>query len=293
MINTSTIHKILELIDDEHLVFIASVLGKGYLTQTEVRRLRQQGLLTSASEDLVQEAYMFGVYSGRLPAKAPEDIKLGEFVRFMGGTLPALSFEEKKAVEHAKRNLAVYIRGLGNAMSKKGHQILIDGDSKLRRTRMMQIRKVGSEGIDQRKTVRRIAQQLKELTQDQTRDWMRIVVTEVNNAVQEGRLASIIKAGGKDPMVFKRVRPDACPYCKLLYLKKDGVTPKVFRLSELINNGSNVGRKAGRPHHKHTGWKACVESTHPWCMCVLMHLPDGFSFDKHGNMTYVGMKKAS
>ena len=98
------------------------------------------------------------------------------------------------------------------------------------------------------------------------RDWLRVAATEVNNVFQEGRLASIIKAsGGEDPDVFKRVAPSCCAYCRLLYVSKDGVTPRVFKLSVLIANGSNVGRKAGRPSLKHTGWKPVIGSTHPWC----------------------------
>lgn len=284
----------MELLDDAHLVFIAEVLGREYLTDAEVRRLRQQGLLQDVAEDLVEEAYRFGVLSGRLPGKAPEDIKLGEFIRFMGGTLPALTFEEKQAIDHAKRNIAVYVRGLGNTLAKKGHQVLVDADAKLRRRRMLQIRQLVSEGMDQRKTIKEVAQSLKDLTKDQSRDWLRIAATEVNNAFQEGRLAAIVKAaGGKDPIVFKRVAPDCCAYCRLLYVEKDGITPRLFRLSELVANGSNVGRKAGKPTLKGTGWKPCVESTHPWCRCVLMHLPDGFGFDKLGNMIYVGLKRSA
>jgi hypothetical protein len=275
-------------------VFIAEVLGKNYLTEAEIKRLRKNGLLTDVAGDLLREAYQFGVYSGRVPGKAPEDVKVGEFLRYMGGTLPALTFEERQTIDHAKNHIATHIRGLGNSFSKKVQSVLIDGDKKVRRTKILQIRGGVSEGISRRKTFKEIAQNLKSMVGEQQRDWLRVAATEVNNAFQEGRMLSIAKtAGGKDPKVFKRPAPDACPYCKLLYLKKDGVTPKVFKLSDLIKNGSNIGRKAGKPHPKHIGYKACVESTHPWCRCPLMHLPDGFGFDKDGEMVYVGFSKAA
>ncbi len=291
MLTSSSVQSILDLIDESHLVFIAEVLGKDYLSDTEIKRLKKKGLLRDVADDLIKEAYRFGVYSGRLPSKAPEEMKVGEFLRFMGGTNPALTFEERQIMDHAKNHIATHIRGLGNTFSKKVQAVLIDGDKRLRRTKMLQIRGIVSEGLSHRKTVKEITQNLKSLVGEQQRDWLRVAATEVNNAFQEGRLLSIAKtAGGKDPNVFKRPAADACPFCKLLYLEKDGVTPKIFKLSTLIKNGSNVGRKAGRPHPKHTGYKACVESTHPFCRCPLMHLPQGFGFDKNGEMVYRGTK---
>lgn len=47
--------------------------------------------------------------------------------------------------------------------------------------------------------------------------------------------------------------------------------PKVFKLSELISNGTNIGRKVNE-------WKPTVGSTHPWCRCLLRYLPDDYDW---------------
>ena len=142
------------------------MLGKTFLTEDEIKRLRKKGLLEDTAEDLIKEAWRFGVYSGRLTAKAPEDVKIGEFLRYMGGTLPALSFEEKMGLEHAKAHIAEHIRGLGNTMSKDAHTVLIEGNTKQRRTQMLKIRGAIAEGISERKTVKDIAESLKILIKD-------------------------------------------------------------------------------------------------------------------------------
>jgi hypothetical protein len=95
--------------------------------------------------------------------------------------------------------------------------------------------------------------------------------------------------------VFKRPRPDACKFCKLLYIRPDGVTPRVFKLSDLLANGTNVGRRAGRPTRSgrsRTEWKATIGAVHPFCQCELHVLPDGMGFNAKGQMTYVGLNKS-
>lgn len=70
-----------------------------------------------------------------------------------------------------------------------------------------------------------------------------------------------------------------CNHCVRLHLTAGpGSPPRIFRLSELIDNGSNVGKKA-------RDWQATVPPVHPWCACVLVRVPPGWGFDEYGNMT--------
>jgi hypothetical protein len=137
-------------------------------------------------------------------------------------------------------------------------------------------------GVEQRRTVAEVASALRESTREYARNWSRVAVTELNNAFQEGKLATIQKSNkGRDPLVFKRVKKNACKECKAAYLTKSGL-PRVFRLSELLAHGSNIGR-ARRER------AATVKSHHPWCQCELQELPPGFGFDSAGKMRYVGL----
>tara|TARA_R100000808_G_C2139759_1_gene147646 strand:- start:790 stop:1485 length:696 start_codon:yes stop_codon:yes gene_type:complete len=111
----------------------------------------------------------------------------------------------------------------------------------------------------------------------------RTISTIINDAYQEGRAAGIKRSLGENPYVYKRPHADACSFCKSLYLKKDEVTPVVFKLKELMEAGIN---NDGRHHHRPetTMWKAVVGSTHPWCRCVIHPLQKGNSFDENGNV---------
>lgn len=69
-----------------------------------------------------------------------------------------------------------------------------------------------------------------------------------------------------DPYVYKvPIRDEKlCPNCKKAYLNSDG-TPKIFKLSELEENGSNIGLKP-------VEWKPTLSQLHPHCRCLLQYL---------------------
>ena len=117
------------------------------------------------------------------------------------------------------------------------------------------------------------------------RDWHRVVNTEVWDAKLQGETNAILSGNSpfssdkEETMVYKRPAPDCCPVCKKLYLEKDGVTPKVFKLADLLSNGTNFGRKQG-------DWVATLGTVHPNCQCTLNVKPKDTKFDKDGNLVF-------
>ena len=130
----------------------------------------------------------------------------------------------------------------------------------------------------------KVVQQLRDLTQDWERDWHRVAHSEMWDAKVQGEANAImdnespISKKGKDTMVFKRPAPNACNKCKQLYLEADGITPKLFKITELQANGSNYGKKQA-------DWKPTLGILHPNCMCPLSVMPDGYKFDSSGQLT--------
>ena len=128
-----------------------------------------------------------------------------------------------------------------------------------------------------------IAQILRESSKEWTRDWDRVAHTEIWNAKLTGEVMTILEKNSPvsnkhgDTLVYKKPSPMACDQCKRLYLKSDMKTPKIFKLSELMSNGTNIGLKTSE-------WKPVYGTIHPNCMCPLSILPDGFTFDKDGEV---------
>ena len=162
---------------------------------------------------------------------------------------------------------------------------MIEGDQQLRRKLEQTVQRKLIEGIESRKTISQIGTMMGQATEQYARDWYRISATETNNAFSEGQVQQIIERNEGKPhdeiMVYKRPSPGACDECVKAYLKPDG-TPRVFSLSEITENGTNVGKKR-------SGRKPVVTSHHPWCRCQLYELPPGSGFDKEGNEIYVGI----
>lgn len=100
-------------------------------------------------------------------------------------------------------------------------------------------------------------------------------IRNAGRAMDITRIASSI--GDSDPSVFFVVqRATACSECKRLCLSEDGVTPKVWKFSEL-KQGYHV-RGENNP--------SCL-GQHPNCKCSLVYISFGFGFDKKGKITYI------
>ena len=111
----------------------------------------------------------------------------------------------------------------------------------------------------------------------------RIVNHELHNAQNFGALDGIVgisrAIGVSDPIVFKVLVDDEylCKTCRAIWLSNDGVTPKVYRLSEL--SAVSKGPKSLSPS---------ISPQHINCRCVLTVLMPQFGFDAEGKVAYVG-----
>lgn len=129
-----------------------------------------------------------------------------------------------------------------------------------------------------------LAGELRKVTEDTKQDWNMVIRSELINNKIEGEAQAILDGVSpysndkENTKVFKRPNPDACKHCKRLYLERDGMTPKIFTLAELMANGTNIGKKVAE-------WKPTLGIIHAHCQCQLNVMPEGTTFDKRGNLT--------
>lgn len=133
-------------------------------------------------------------------------------------------------------------------------------------------------------TWREFSSELYHAMEDKSRDWDRVAFYEITDAQRQGQAMQALEEHGPKQLVYKMPLPTACPQCKHLYLEEDG-TPRLFQLSELLTNGTNIGRKAhpvrggkvvpgGRPDGDET-LKATAGLVHPWCACLGVYIATG------------------
>lgn len=117
--------------------------------------------------------------------------------------------------------------------------------------------------------------------------WKMIVDTELARASNYGAMDAILHTN-KDKMpeeiVVYKVGPhdgNVCDECRSFWFWDDGVTPRVYTMSELISGGSNLGRKR-------RDWKPTVDNTHPnERHFILQELKPGYGFSG-SKKTFIG-----
>lgn len=181
-----------------------------------------------------------------------------------------LSEPERLALQHIQEKAGTNITVLGERLKADVQRDINDINQRFATSQALQaVRDVAAESSRRRMSRNETVTRMREAVGagERTRDWHRVVHTELQDARTQGQATAVINrkglhvnSDGIDSLVFRRASSDACLECKKLYSGRDGVTPKLFVLRELVGNGTNVGRKRSE-------WRPVVGSTHPWCHC--------------------------
>ena len=283
--------QIKQLIKDHYKALAVEVLGIDAVSAEDYARIGREGILDHAVVDHAQVSVQAAHAVGKLHAS---DAKLARmkpdaFWRFVETAPPQFHDVDLDAVMAARDLVGHAITNLGTEMVDEFDTGANEADVRARHTTAL--RTVQHEiglGIARDQTNAQIIRRLKRKVQDSERNWALVVTTELHNAQDHGTAITIARADGADALCFKRTQPTACRYCKLLYNLPNG-RPRIFKLSTLVNNGTNVGKKAGRPNK--TEWKAVIGATHPACQCELTRIPKGYTLDNDGTLV-TSLRKA-
>ena len=191
------------------------------------------------------------------------------FLKGLGSNNP--NPQEEEAMKNILSTAEEYVSSL---RSKTKAQLVDKIDAYVREKRMkgfapssVDIKKYVDESLDSaKKHMRTIAE------------------AETTKSRNMGRLFNIAKVGDSqgvsDPNVFFVVLRDnvTCKHCIQAHLLPDGVTPKVYKLSEV--KFSYLGKDE-------KGKSVSVAGQHPHCRCSLSFLAPNFGF-KNGQISYIG-----
>jgi len=275
LLSPEQLQEIRQIIEDHHDAFIVNALGEEGVSKEVLQHLKDKGLV-DVSVESIQDAYLYGQLVGQLQSLQVSNMSYDQFRSHIAKNPVPLSDNEKHAVQMAIFNAGQYCQGLGNTVSLDTGAIIIEGDAKLRAELESEIRTTTAENIARRETVKQLKTDLGWASKDWERDWDRIARTEKQTAMQTGVADSYRKEYGSGVRVAKIPMPDACPHCNRLHIGPDG-QPRIFTLSTLENNGTNVGRKAA-------DWRAVIGTVHPNCQCQMIRVPEGWGFSEEGEV---------
>ena len=143
------------------------------------------------------------------------------------------------------------------------------------------LREAEHKGVDHN-VADALSMELTNVWKQATEGVKKIVDTEATHVRNTGTLDGILKvnaaSGIDDPTVFFIVVRDEhlCDECKRLHLRDDGVTPRVWKLSQL-----------GHGYHKRGDESPKLGGLHPHCRCSLGTLLPGYGFDGSGMIHFI------
>ena len=251
----------------------------GFITTgsaTPSQRLVQKLGLPSTITNLVTIAYQYGKLSV-LKGKNLATMGATEVKRLLQDI--TLTKAQQYSVDQIKLKSQQAINTLTQKIIAGVATMALNSDLKM----WSVVQKVVSSAFHSNTPRYQVIQQLREQSGDWKRDWHRVAQTEMWDAKLQGEAESIIQGNSPisndkgNTLVYKRPASDACAKCKQLYLESDGVTPKVFKMSDLLSKGTNYGKRQ-------SDWVPTLGVVHPNCMCSLGVMAKGTKFDGNGNL---------
>lgn len=274
LFTTEQVTELLNLLEYHHLFVFSTNFGTDILSEADKSLLKTFGVdieKISKETPLYEKMFLFGRLSGILKDDQVNSIDYPNFLEFIkSGQYIPLNKRERFELEIAKRKTYTHLKGFKEKARGEFESIIIGEEQRRRQEYETAIQEETEKGVADRKSTQKIVSELGHRMENWNHDWNRIVTTEMNNIFQQGRAEVFREIGGEDTLVYKTVYPGACRHCIRLYTTKGiGSKPRVFKLSNLIKNGTNIGRKV-------IDWLATLFSVHPLCRCHLVRIPKGY-----------------
>jgi len=287
MISEVGIKLICDIIEKYYEGIIVRYCGHEYVSVEKLNQLIREGIVDSADLEgsAVADGYLIGRLRQILPEQSLEDITPKEFRKRFRHFLITLPESEQKKLKIAKESAYNAIVGLKDQSVAKMRGVLVSNVFDHINEHLGEpVKNVIEEAYIQNKSLGKLVGDLKRMAKDWSSKWSTVATTEMTRAINAGAADGIIARNRDVPpdeiyCYFAVVKDGRlCKHCQRLHLHPDG-TPRVFKMSELIANGSNYGRKASE-------YKPSLHGLHPNCRCVVAQIPNGWGFDRKGHIKF-------
>lgn len=234
--------------------------------------------LPEAIVDLITTSYKYGKL-GVLQGKDLSTMSESDVKKLMRNI--KLTKSQQNSVDYSKIKAQQSIDSLSQRITSSAVTMAIQSDLSMWEA----VKEVIPAAMENDTPRYKVIQELREKTGDWERDWHRVAHSEMWDAKLQGEAEAIMNDESPlskdkgETLVYKRPAHNCCNKCRQLYLEKDGVTPKVFRLADLMANGTNYGKKQA-------DWLPTLGILHPNCMCTLNVMPKDTTFDAQGNLVF-------
>lgn len=289
--NFETIRKIRAIIDKHYKKLTLSVLGKSVFSEEELKQLRDAGVDTSNDASLLELIYNHNFINRAGDVDAPTSTEDMKSQQRGPGVVPRGEAHDY-TIETLNENTRQHVDKLKMDVTSRIEGIIRQNNDNYKNNALQNLnREFEADQLVKESSLGRVKQMLRDTSGDANRDWQRVALTEMSNAIGAGSVDRIVVENKDKDLnevyVFRVIVGDAktCKFCRRFYQDPKDNAPTVYRLSTLLGNGSNYGKKTD-------SWLPVVGATHPNTRTSqIIELPPGWRVRPGGRMTYIGMDK--
>jgi hypothetical protein len=289
VLSQESIRRIREVVDKHYNKLIISVLGSSVLSKEEIKELKDQGIDVDNDMSMMELVYNHNFMNPSLKEGGPTSVQdmiiqqrvpgatpVGEAHSY---TIESLNDVTKQYIEKIKMSSSTRIEGI---IKKNNDEYKMNALQNLERPEM-------ADRLVKESSLGKVKQMLRDTSGDANRDWQRVAITEMGNAIGIGSVDRIVSDNKNknlnDVYVYRIPVNDekTCKYCRRFY-NSDKSGYKIYRLSTLLGNGTNYGKKTD-------AWQPVIGSTHPNSRTSqIIEIPPGWAIDG-GRLTFIGLDK--
>ena len=273
-VNINLLLRLMEVLQKNQSIFIASTLGLNYLSEYDKFLLKINGVDIEKISNMndIDRMFYFGFYSQMFGNRKSFKVKKSEFEKwFQKEIKKPISTQRKAALEFLKNRTFTDITGLGNKISNNLQNRILISSKKEKNLIRKKIKSATIKAFKENKSQQELASILRDLTKEWSRDFSRIADYVLQESYAYGRLANIIETYGEDVKVYKETFPGVCVHCEKNY-GSPGQEPIIYTIDELLKNGDNIGRKEQLP---------VLGQAHPWARSILHPVPPNSKWDNN------------
>lgn len=285
-----TLEKIRKIIDKHYKRLTVSVLGRSAFTANELRELESQGVDIDNPDSFIELVYNHNFLNPALESDKPTSVEDMKSQQSMPGVIPkgeahdytveSLNDKTKQLIDKLKSNVQTNIEG-----------IIYQNNDDYKRNALQNLdRAFQADELIKESSLGKVKQKLRDTAKDANRDWQRVALTEMGNAIGAASVDRIVSLNVDKDLtevyVYRIPVNDekTCKYCRRFYNADDG-SQKIYKLSTLLANGTNYGKKTDQ-------WQPVTGSTHPNSRTSqVIEIPPGWAIEAGGKLTYIGLDK--
>lgn len=287
VISKRTIQRIRDIIDKHYSSLSLRLLGQQNLPREILEKLAGQGIDVANDQSIPEKVYLHNWHNRHAGPNSPKS--LGE-LNAQQASLPRPKGDAHQvSVEHLNSNFFHLVEQMKAKAASRIEGVIRDNNNDYKMNALQNLTRPDElDQIVKEATIGGLKRRLQDLSGDMNRDWARVAATETSNAIGLGAVDRIVSqnraTSANQIYVYRVVKNDGalCKYCRQFYLDSDG-TPKVYKLSTLLSNGSNYGKKAAQ-------WKPVAQATHPNERCSQpLELKPGWKVLSGGRVSWIGL----